>query len=44
VLINDATTLTLGAIRHEADESGIPIVLGIEPARLSECWPAVCVA
>ncbi len=32
VLINDATTLTLGAIRHEADESGIPIVLGAEPA------------
>jgi hypothetical protein len=32
VLINDATTLTLGAIRHEVDESGIPLVLGAEPA------------
>jgi len=31
-LINDVTTLTLGAIRHEADESGIPIVVGAEPA------------
>jgi hypothetical protein len=32
VLINDTTTTTLGAIRHEVDQSGISIALGAEPA------------
>jgi len=31
-LINNATATTLGAIWHEVDQSGIPIVLGAEPA------------